>query len=1027
MSENTPMSTYDVVMQSEGATVVAEYKPAGRRASAYQSEAELEAEFIRLLVEQGYEYLSFTSEAELIANLRTQIEKLNSSADEEFRFSDTEWQSFFSTELASPNDGVVEKTRKLQDDLTAINITRDNGSSKNIYLLDKKRIFRNHVQVINQYEVEGMRKNRYDVTVLVNGLPMVHIELKRRGIDIREAFRQIKRYERDSFWAGSGLFEFVQLFVVSNGTETKYYSNTTRDSHVREQQRSGARRGKKTSNSFEFTSYWADGLNKRIPDLVDFTKTFFSKHTLLGVLTRYCVFTAEELLLVMRPYQIAACERILNRIEVAANYKWEGSERGGGYIWHSTGSGKTLTSFKAAVLATKIPGVDKVLFVVDRKDLDWQTVKEYDKFEKGAANGNTSTQILARNLGDPGKPILVTTIQKLDRFISKHAGHEVFSGHTVLIFDECHRSQFGDMQKRIRGAFKRYNLFGFTGTPIFAANAPSGAKADFKTTEQVFGERLHTYTIVDAIRDQNILKFHVDYLDTMKMKEDVRDTKVRAIDDKAALEDPRRVAANVSYLLDRFDTKTKRNTHYKVRDKRLAGFNSLFATSSIPMAMKYYAELRKQIEERGCGLKVGLIYSYAPNEEDPDDMIVTGGAIPDESMDTAVMDQTQRDFLDGAIADYNKMFATNYDTSGDNFENYYQDVSNRMKNRDLDILVVVNMFLTGFDATTLNTLWVDKKLCQHGLIQAFSRTNRILNRTKNCGNIVCFRDLEKETDEAIALFGDRKAGGVVLIRPYLDYLNGYVDENGKHVAGYRELLQELSERFPNPADIALAGEDEKKAFVRLFGRILRARNVLNSFDEFADDDTLSPRDLQNYQGIYISLMNDMRPADDDPEVINDDLVFEVELVKQTEINVDYILKMIAEYRDAHAVDKDVRLDAINRAIDSSIELRSKKALIAGFIDRINASGTDIDWRAYVGEQKTADLAEIIATEGLIAEATESFVRNALRDGELPTTGTALDSILPPTSMFTPSGDYERKRQGVLDALRAYFEKYLGLG
>ena len=791
------MSSFNMVAQCPESTVVAEYTPADVRSDAYQSEANLEKAFIDQLCSQGYEYAGIRDEAALVANLRHQLELLNN-----YSFSEKEWKRFFTQHLANANEGIEEKTRRIQED-SVLNLTRDDGTTKNIILLDKKNIHNNRVQVINQYEeTQGAHDTRYDVTVLVNGFPMVHIELKRRGVAIREAFNQIKRYQRDSFWASSGLYEYVQIFVISNGTHTKYYSNTTRDAHIREQSGSGRRKSKKTSNSFEFTSYWADGNNKIIADLVDFTKTFFAKHTLLNILARFCVFTSEKLLLVMRPYQITATERILQRIELAHNYKKAGTLAAGGYIWHTTGSGKTLTSFKTAQLVTRLPYVDKVLFVVDRKDLDYQTMKEYDRFEKGAANGNNSVRKLTEQMEDPTARI-ITTIQKLGIFVTKNPKHPAFQQRLVLIFDECHRSQFGSLHSLIVKAFKNYHLFGFTGTPIFAENASASGNPLLKTTEQAFGDKLHTYTIVNAINDGNVLPFRIDYINTVKMAEGVKDCKVRAIDIEKALAAPERISAVVRYILENFDRKTCRSFFYTVKGQRLAGFNSIFAVSSIPVAMLYYKEFKRQLQELHRDMAVATIFSYQPNEADPED----------ESFNTAELDDTSRDFLEAAIADYNKAFNTNFDTSADKFQNYYKDLSQRMKNREIDLLIVVNMFLTGFDATTLNTLWVDKNLKQHGLIQAYSRTNRILNSVKTFGNIVCFRDLQKETDEAIALFGDKDAGGIVLLKKYEDYYNGFDEEkaNGesRHHEGYRELIDGLLTRFPLGQQIV--GEEDEKA------------------------------------------------------------------------------------------------------------------------------------------------------------------------------------------------------------------------
>lgn len=1012
------MSTFSIVAETAEATVVSEYVPEEKRAADYQSEAALEKDFIERLISQGYEYLPVAGEAALIENLRRQLETLN-----QYAFSDGEWTRFFSQNIAGKNDGIVEKTRRIQEDHVQV-LTRDDGSTKNIYLLDKKRIHNNRLQVVNQYaESGGAHETRYDVTILVNGLPLVHVELKRRGVAIREAFNQIDRYQRHSFWASSGLYEYVQIFVISNGTHTKYYSNTTRVSHIREFGGNARRKSKKTSNSFEFTSFWADANNKIIPDLTDFTKTFFAKHTILNLLTRYCVFTAEDLLLVMRPYQIAATERILNRIEVSSNYRKTGTLEAGGYIWHTTGSGKTLTSFKTAQLAAALPYIDKVLFVVDRKDLDYQTMKEYDKFEKGAANGNTSTKVLQRQFEDRNEhgghqeyKIIVTTIQKLDVFVRKNPAHEIYRKHLVIIFDECHRSQFGDMHKAITKRFKNYHLFGFTGTPIFAVNAPHGGNPLMRTTPQAFGDKLHTYTIVDAIRDGNVLPFRIDFINTIRQKDDAPDTPVYAIDREKALLAPKRIREITSYILDHFDQKTKRNSFYSLRDRRVAGFNSIFAVASIPMAMRYYAEFQKQLAERSRDLTVALIYSFAPNEETPDD------ALPDESFETGQLDRPSRDFLDAAIADYNRAFGVSFDTSADKFENYYKDLSRRVKDREVDILIVVNMFLTGFDATTLNTLWVDKNLRQHGLIQAFSRTNRILNTVKTFGNIVCFRNLQQETDDAIALFGDKEAGGIVLMRTYEECYNGY-SEDGKHNPGYAALIAALQERFPEGKPIV--GEEAQKDFIRLFGAILRLKNILSAFDEFEGNEILTERSFQNYQSEYIDLYREIvKDRQSDKENINDDVVFEIELIKQVEVNIDYILMLVAKYHDSNCTDKSILL-TIDRAIRSSLELRSKKELIERFIEQLNASTkVDEDWQIFVHEQKEKDLDAIIEQERLKRDAARAFIDGSFRDGALRTTGTDLDQILPAVSRF--SGKRAEIKRRVIEKLTAFFEKYRGL-
>ena len=1006
---------YSLVVKNPQSTVVAEYSPERKRAEQYQSEAELESAFIEQLESQAYEYLPIKNETDLIANLRTQLEKLN-----DYNFSNSEWDRFFAGELANPNQIIEEKTATIQEDHIK-NLTRDDGSVKNIYLLRKDNIHDNMLQVINQYSTdEGQRANRYDVTVLVNGLPLVHIELKRRGVAIKEAFNQINRYQRESFWAESGLYEYIQLFVISNGTHTKYYSNTTRSQHIKEANERPVKRGKRSSNSFEFTSWWADATNKPIADLMNFAKTFFAKHALLNILTRYCVFTTDRQLLVMRPYQIVATERILNRIEVSTNYKKLGNLEAGGYIWHTTGSGKTLTSFKTAQLASKLPYVDKVLFVVDRKDLDYQTMREYDKFERGAANSNTSTKILKRQLEDPNSRIIITTIQKLDRFIGRNRGHTIFEGHVVLIFDECHRSQSGEMHTAITKAFKQYHLFGFTGTPIFAVNASSSSRADLKTTEQVFGDKLHSYTIVDAIADRNVLPFKVDYVSTVREAEDIEDKKVSDIDREAALASPDRLANIVSYIREHFDQKTKRNSSYKLKDRRLAGFNSIFAVSSIEVAKKYYAEFKKQLADVPSDkkLKVALIYSFGVNEEDADVMI------DENSEDTSGLDESSRDFLESAIADYNAMFGTSYDTSSDKFQNYYKNVSERVKNREIDILIVVNMFLTGFDATTLNTLWVDKNLRLHGLLQAYSRTNRILNSIKTFGNIVCFRNLEEATNESITLFGDKEARGIVLLKAYDDYYNGYKDGD-KEVRGYKSLVEELQDKFP--VSERILGEQNQKDFIKLYGDILRVQNILVTFDEFAGNEILSVRELQDYHSVYIDLYNEFRRGtESEKENINDDLVFEMELIKQIEINIDYILGLIKKYHENHTKDIELLID-VKKAISSSVELRNKKDLIDQFIATLDIhSVVDDDWQKFVEKKKIEELEDIIESEGLNRDEAYAFVRNAFRDGNVATTGTAIAEVLPPVTRFSPGGERTQKRENVLSKLTSFFDRFFDI-
>lgn len=1006
MSEELKPCRYEPIALSNESTVVAEFLPEflGVREAAYQSEAELEKAFIKQLQVQAYEYLPITSEAELIANLRRQLEKLD-----KIQFSDAEWERFFSTCIAGSFEGIIEKTARIQEDHIQV-LKRDDGSIKNIYLIDKQHIHNNSLQVINQYEVEGARANRYDVTVLVNGLPMVHIELKRRGVDIREAFNQINRYQRDSFWAGCGLFEYVQLFVISNGTLTKYYSNTVRDGHLKEQ--SSKRSKSKTSNSFSFTGWWADAKNQPITELAGFTKTFFAKHSLLNVLTKYCVFDVDRKLLVMRPYQIVAAERILQRIATATNHKQLGTVAAGGYIWHTTGSGKTLTSFKAAQLARGLPNIDKVLFVVDRKDLDYQTMREYERFEKGAANSNTSTAVLQRQLEDPHARIIITTIQKLSRFVAKNKKHPVYEAHVVVIFDECHRSQFGDMHAEITRVFNRYHLFGFTGTPIFAENSGTTGNPLRRTTAQAFGDKLHTYTIVDAINDKNVLPFRIDYINTIKTQTTIRDKKVPAIDTERALLAPERIAQIVGYIREHFDQKTKRASSYRHDGKRLAGFNSLFACASIDAAKRYYAEFAAQQKElpEAQRLKAGLIYSFAANEEESD------GLLGEEEFETEGLDASSRDFLEAAIQDYNALFGTSFDTSADKFQNYYKDLSQRLKKRELDVVIVANMFLTGFDATTLNTLWADKNLKAHGLIQAYSRTNRILNSVKTYGNIVSFRNLEQETNDALALFGNKDAKGIVLLKPYAEYYKEYEKRVGDLVAGF-------------PPGMSIVGEAAQKAFIMLFGSILRLKNILTAFDDFSGHEIIEEREFQDYQSLYLNLYAEFRSTSDaEKESINDDVVFEIELIKQVEINVDYILLLVEQYLKSSGTgdDKEIRA-TIERAINSSPGLRNKKDLIEQFVDSVTTkSKVDAQWQAFVAAKKTEELERIITEENLNAEAARSFIDNAFRDGSIPTTGTAITKILPPVSRFAKNNGHSAKKQSVLDKLAAFFERYFGL-
>lgn len=1043
------MSNLEILVNSNENTVVAEYISEEKRNIDFQSEDILEKEFIKKLCEQGYEYINIETEQDLINNLRSQLEKLNN-----FTFFDKEWNDFYSSIISNGNDGILEKTQKIQNDEIQL-LVMDNGYTKNIKLIDKKNIHNNHMQIINQYvEDNGLYKSRYDVTILVNGLPMIHIELKRRGIPIREAFNQIKRYQRESFWASCGLFQFIQLFVISNGTHTKYYSNTTRENHLKDNLEKNLTKKKQTGNSFEFTSFWADAQNKPIQDIIDFTKTFFAKHTILNILTKYCVFTSENLLLVMRPYQIVATERIINKIEVSKNNpKILGKIGSGGYIWHTTGSGKTLTSFKTAQIISKFKYIDKVLFVVDRKDLDYQTMKEYDRFERGAANSNTSTKILQSQLEDFNTKIIITTIQKLGKFVSKNKKHDIYNKHVVIIFDECHRSQFGEMHNSITKAFKKYNLFGFTGTPIFAINSIDTKYSNLKTTAQIFGgendvngkniKALHTYTIVDAIRDENVLPFRIDYIDTIDKKSLIFDKKIKAIDREKALFDPKRIRMITNYILTHFDQKTYRNqnnsyfehkiitnidkiTKSKVNmineEKkiiRVNGFNSIFAVASIPAAIAYYKEFKKQMKETNRKLNIATIFSFNPNDEDPEDIF------QDETFEVNGLDQTSRDFLEEAIKDYNEIFRVNYDTTTEKFSNYYKDISLRMKNREIDLLIVVNMFLTGFDSTTLNTLWVDKSLKQHGLIQAFSRTNRILNSVKTFGNIVCFRPLEQNTNDALSLFGNSQSTGIVILKKYDEYINGYIDDDKKYHIGYKQLIERIKEEYP--VNEMIIGEEREKKFIQLFSSILKIKNILNCFDDFKFSEFIAKRDFQDYQSKYIDLYQEYSKKNmNEKERINDDIIFEIELIKQVEVNIDFILKLAVAYHDKNCNDKEILL-SIDKAINSSIALRSKKELIEIFIKQMTTK-TEIEkeWYKFIEKQKNEDLNIIINDENLRLEETKKFILNSFRDGEIKTTGVDIDKILPPVSRFSKSVNRAEKKKVVIDKLKDFFYKYFGV-
>ena len=1053
------MDDYKIIVEQEHTTVMAHYEVEQKPDAGYQSEAKLEKEFIKQLQSQGYEYIQVKNEAGLLVNLRRQLELLN-----DVLLSDAEWERLMPM-ISNEQMDILDKTEMIQGTGHVLNLLMDNGQKKNIKLIDKTNIHNNRLQVINQYEEEGgAHKTRYDVTILVNGLPLAHVELKRRGVDIKEAFNQINRYQRDSFWAGRAMFDFVQVFVISNGTETKYYSNTTR--YAKEQETAGGPRKRKTEgNTFEFTSYWSDQENTLLTDLRDFTSTFFAKHTILNILTKYCVFNVDKQLLVMRPYQIAATEKILQRIQTALYNKWQGSIRAGGYIWHTTGSGKTLTSFKTAQLASKMDGIAKVLFVVDRKDLDYQTMKEYDNFEKDCANSNSSAKVLQRQLKDPDSKIIITTIQKLSNLMKpkfydtdEELREVLTKENIVLIFDECHRSQFGDMHKLIVKRVKKYLMFGFTGTPIFAVNTSAGSK--YTTTAQLFGgepdqdgkptKALHTYTIINAIRDHNVLKFHVDYNRTMRMKDEVERKQVWGIDTEEALHDPKRIEIVTRYIIERFAEKTKQSADSYSMSKLLnvqevvkkgrkvdeektrvktKGFNSIFAVDSVQAAILYYNEFKKQLAEPGApDLRIATIYTYNANEAEVDEWGFEGDENP-EDVGTAP-DLQSRDALENAIKDYNQMWTpnTSYSTDGDSFQSYYKDVSLRMKNKEIDILIVVGMFLTGFDAKTLNTLWVDKNLKLHGLLQAYSRTNRILNAVKNCGNIVCFRNLEEATNKSLAIFGDENASGMVFLKTYEEYYSeGYEDDRGHWHAPYTELIKRLLDMFPIEGMANIFDEEQKKAFIKLMGEILRVRNILAAFDDFTEEAKIvSEMKYQDYLGWYNNYYEEFRKPthDDEREDISDDIVFEMELVKQVQINIRYILELVQQYHDSNCENKEI-IVKIRKQMDASPDMRDKRELIEKFLERMTPEkGADVGekWEQYIEKEKKEQLDAIIEEEHLKPAETEAFVQRAFADGYVTETGTGIAKILPPSNPFLPESD--EKKQTVIEKLKAYLKKFL---
>lgn len=1024
------MTLYKTIAESNNFIVLDQYNKFVKEPNAgYQTEGSLEREFIRDLLAQGYEYLQeLNNHDELIKNLRVQLQRLNNVV-----FSDAEWHRFLEEYLDKSSDSLIDKTRKIHDDYI-YDFVFDNGRIQNIYLLDKKNLANNSLQVINQFEQTGSYDNRYDVTILVNGLPLVHIELKKRGVAIREAFNQIHRYSKESFNKENSLFKYIQIFVISNGTDTRYFANTT----------------KRDKNSYDFTMNWATAKNTLIKDLKDFTATFLQKNTLLNVLVNYCVFDVSDTLLIMRPYQIAATERILWKIKSSYHAKNWSNKESGGYIWHTTGSGKTLTSFKASRLATELDFIDKVFFVVDRKDLDYQTMKEYQRFSPDSVNGSESTAGLKRNIEKDDNKIIVTTIQKLNNLMKSEENLPIYQKQVVFIFDEAHRSQFGEAQKNLKRKFKKFYQFGFTGTPIFSENA-LGAE----TTASVFGTELHSYVITDAIRDDKVLKFKVDYNDVrpqFKALETEKDPeKLTALEQKQAFLHPERIKEISQYILNNFKQKTHRlNATGK-------GFNAMFAVSSVEAAKRYYETLQSLQAEQEYPLKIATIFSFAANEEQ--DAI---GDIPDETFEPTALNSTAKEFLTKAIDDYNHYFGTNYGVDSQSFQNYYRDLAKRVKNQEVDLLIVVGMFLTGFDAPTLNTLFVDKNLRYHGLMQAFSRTNRIYDTTKTFGNIVTFRDLEQNTVDAITLFGDKNTKNVVLEKSYDSYFNG--DNNQR---GYLEVVQELQNRFPNPTEIET--EQDKKEFVKLFGEYLRIENILQNYDEFAALQALQAVDLndpiamekfkqvhyvndeqiaemlkvptlpvraeQDYRSTYNDIRDWLRQRkesnDKDNSTINwDDVVFEVDLLKSQEINLDYILALIFEHHKKNQ-DKEVLIDEIRRTVRSSLGNRAKESLIVDFINQTNLDdipdkATLIDsffLFAQAEQQKEAET--LIQEENLNVDAAKRYISTSLKREYASENGTALNEVLPKMSPLNPQ--YLTKKQTIFQKIAAFVEKFKGVG
>jgi len=1032
------MSQYKTIAESNNFIVLdkfTKYTEVNEAPAVYQTEAALEKEFIQDLINQGYENpKNITTQKAMLENVRMQLQSLNN-----MEFSDGEWTRFVEEYLDKPSDNLVEKTRKIHNDYI-YDFVFDDGHIQNIYLVDKKNVTRNKVQVISQFEQKGYHANRYDVTILVNGLPLVQVELKKRGVAIREAFNQVHRYSKESLNSQNSLFKYIQLFVISNGTDTRYFANTI----------------KRDKNSFDFTMNWAKADNMLIKDLKDFTATFFEKRVLLNVLLTYSVFDTSDTLLIMRPYQIAATERMLWKIESSYKAKNWSKPESGGYIWHTTGSGKTLTSFKAARLATQLDFIDKVFFVVDRKDLDYQTMKEYQRFSPDSVNGSESTAGLKRNIEKDDNRIIVTTIQKLNNLMKSESDLAIYQKQVVFIFDECHRSQFGEAQKNLKKKFKKYYQFGFTGTPIFPQNA-LGAE----TTASVFGRELHAYVITDAIRDEKVLKFKVDYNDVRPKFKNIEteqdEQKLNAAENKEALLHPERIKEISQYILQNFRIKTHRTQGSN------KGFNAMFAVSSVDAAKCYYDELNDLQKESDKPLKIATIFSFAANEEQS-----AIGEIADETFEPSAMDVTAKEFLTKAINDYNAMFKTSYSVDSNEFQNYYRDLAKRVKNKEVDLLIVVGMFLTGFDAPTLNTLFVDKNLRYHGLIQAFSRTNRIYDATKTFGNIVTFRDLEQATIDAITLFGDKNTKNVVLEKSYKEYLEGFTDIiTGEARRGYVEVVKELNEKFPNPDEIVK--EKDKKEFVKLFGEYLRIENILQNYDEFNHLKTLQTIDINNPEAVeefkkthfisdedfatmqqiellkertvqdYRSTYNDIRDwlrrekSGKEPEKSTidwDDVVFEVDLLKSQEINLDYILELIFEHNKKNKNKTDL-IDEIRRVIRASVGNRAKESLVVDFINE-----TDLDtlqdkanviesFFMFAQKKQKAEALKLILEENLNEEAAKRYITSSLKREYASENGTELNALLPKMSPLNPQ--YLTKKQSVFQKLVSFVEKFKGVG